>query len=283
VQITNKTVDFGASDAPLNEEQETKIGAPMLHVPIASGADVISYNLPGITDTLNMTGDLIANIYLGKITKWDDPSIVSLNKNVKLPAMDIVVAHRAEGSGTTYAFVDYLSKISDEWKAKVGKGTSVNWPKGVGSKGNEGVAGLIRQTPGVIGYIELAYAFQNKMSIARLKNKAGTFVSPTIASITAASDIQMPADAKVSITNTEAPAGYPISTLTWVIIYKEQNYNGRSSQRAHDLLQLLWWTIHEGQQYTRPLTHAPLSNAAVQVGENILKSATYGGKRILGG
>jgi phosphate transport system substrate-binding protein len=281
LQITNKTVDFGASDAPLNEEQETKIGAPVLHVPMTSGAVVISYNLPGIQDTLNMTGDILANIFLGKIKKWNDPSIVSLNKSVKLPNMDLVVAHRSDGSGTTYSFVDYLSKISDEWKTKVGKATSVNWPVGVGGKGNEGVAGLVRQTPGAIGYIELAYAYQNKMSIARIKNKAGNFVSPTIASITAASDVQMPADAKISITNADAPQGYPISTLTWALIYKEQKYDDRSAAKANNLLKLLWWNIHDGQQYAAPLTYAPLSKAAVTVGENILKSATYDGKAIL--
>src|SRR5206468_9388244 len=165
------------------------------------------------------------------------------------------------------------SKISDEWKTKVGKATSVNWPAGVGGKGNEGVAGLVRQTPGAIGYIELAYAYQNNMSIARLKNKAGTFISPTIASITAAGNIQMPADAKVSITNTDAPDGYPISTLTWALIYKEQKYNNRSVDRANNLLKLLWWSIHEGQKYAIPLTYAPLSKAAVKVGEDILRSA----------
>ena len=281
LQITNKTVDFGASDAPLNDEQEKKLGVPMLHVPVASGADVISYNLPGIKDTLNLTGDIIANIFLGKIKNWNDASIASLNKSVHLPSMNIVVVHRAEGSGTTYAFVDYLSKINDEWKTKVGKATSVNWPLGVGAKGNEGVAGLIRQTPGAIGYIELAYAYQNQMAIARLKNKAGNFVSPTISSITAASDIQMPPDAKVSITNTDAPTGYPISTLTWVIIYKEQHYGNRSFAKANNLLQLLWWITHDGQQYATSLTYAPLSKATVKVGEDILKSATYDGKPIL--
>ena len=222
----------------------------------------------------------IGRYFLGKITKWDDAKIAALNKGVKIPALPIMVAHRSDGSGTTYIFVDYLAKVSDEWKTKVGKGTSLNWPAGVGGKGNEGVAGLVKQTPGAIGYVELAYAYQNKMSFAKIENKAGNFITPTLASITAASNVQLPQDAKVSITNTDAPDGYPISSLTWALIYKEQNYNGRTQDRASKLIDLLWWNIHDGQKFCEDLTYAPLSPSAITVTENILKSATYSGTPI---
>lgn len=281
LQLTNKTVDFGDSDAPLNDEQTQKIGAPVLHVPMCSGAVVISYNLPEVKDTLNITSEVLADIYLGKITKWNDAKIAAINKGVKLPATPIVVAHRSDGSGTTNIFTDYLSKVNDEWKSKVGKGTSVNWPAGLGGKGNEGVSGLIKQTPGGIGYIELAYAVQNKMPFAKVQNKTGVFVTPSIASTSAAGNIQMPPDSKVSLTNTDAADGYPISGFTWALLYKEQNYNGRSKDRAQKLVKLLWWNIHEGQQYCEGLNYAPLSQSAVKIAEDILKSSTYSGKQIL--
>jgi phosphate transport system substrate-binding protein len=281
LQITNKTVDFGESDAPLNDEQTQKIGAPMLHIPMASGAVVISYNLPEVKDTLNISPAVLADIFLGKIKNWNDKAIAGINPGVKLPSMPIIVAHRSDGSGTTFIFVDFLSKVNDEWKTKVGKGTSVNWPAGLGGKGNEGVAGLVKQTPGAIGYIELAYAVQNKMAFAKVQNKSGKYITPTLASITEASNISLPADAKVSITNTDAAAGYPISSLTWALIYKDQNYNNRSEDRGSKLVKLLWWNIHEGQQYCEPLNYAPLSKSALSVAENILKSATYNGKALL--
>ena len=280
LQLINKTVDFGASDAPLNDEQTQKIGAPVLHIPMAAGADVVSYNLPQVTDTLKLTPEVIANIFLGKITKWNDAAISKLNAGLKLPDVTIVVAHRSDGSGTSYIWTDYLSKVSEEWKTKVGKGTSVNWPVGLGGKGNEGVAGLVKQTPGAIGYIELSYAFQNKMAVAKVQNKAGNFIYPTLASITAAGNVPLPADAKVSITNTDAANGYPISSFTWALLYKEQNYNKRSAEKAQKLLKLLWWNTHEGQQYCTPLLYAPLSPAAVTVVETLLKSATFDGKSI---
>lgn len=280
-QLTNKTVDFGASDAPLTDDQATKMGAPAIHIPITAGAVVISYNLPDVKDTLMLTPAVIADIFLGKITKWNDPKIAEANKNVKLPATPIVVAHRADNSGTTNIFTTYLSKVSDEWNTKVGKGSGVNWPVGLGGKGNEGVAGTIKQTPGAIGYIELAYANQNNMPYAKVQNKSGNFITPGIASVTAAANIQIPADGKVSLTNTDAADGYPISGLSWVLIYKEQNYNSRSQDRASKMVKLLWWAIHDGQQYGGPLSYAPLSPAAVTVGENLLKSATFNGKPIM--
>lgn len=281
LQLTNKTVDFGASDVPMNEEQETKAGAPVLHIPMVSGAVVLSYNLPSLKDTLKLTPQLIANIFLGKIKSWNDPQIAAANPGVQLPNTPLIIAHRSDGSGTTNIFTTYLSKVSPEWDTKVGKGSAVNWPTGLGGKGNEGVSGLVKQTPGAIGYMELAYALQNKMAFAKVQNKSGNFITPGVASTSAAANIELPADAKVSLTNTEAADGYPLSGFTWVIIYKEQSYNNRSQERANKLLQLLWWNIHEGQQYGESLHYAPLSPSAIKVAENILKSATYNGKPVL--
>lgn len=281
LQLTNKTVDFGASDAPLNGKQDSGMSAPVLHIPVTAGAVVISYNLPEVKDTLKMTPEILSDIFLGKITKWNDPKIAAANAGVTLPATAILVAHRSDGSGTTNIFTTYLSKVSEEWNSKVGKGSAVNWPTGQGGKGNEGVAGTIKQTPGAIGYIELAYAIQNGMAFAKVQNKGDNFITPNIASVTAAANISMPADSKVSLTNTEAADGYPISGLSWVLIYKEQKYNNRSQDRATKMLKLIWWMTHEGQQYSGPLNYAPLSPAAVTTGEAILKSATYDGKPIL--
>jgi len=281
LQLTNKTVDFGGSDAPLNLEQSKKIGVPVLHIPMASGAIVITFSIPGVTSGLKFTPPVIADIYLGKITNWNDAKIQSLNKGVKLPDLPIVVMHRSDGSGTTFILTDFLSKVSPEWEKKVGKATSVNWPAGLGGKGNEGVAGLVKQTPGGIGYVELAYAFQNKMPVCQIENKAGKFITPNLASTTAAGSIDLPADAKVSLTNTSNKDGYPIASFTWALIYKEQNYNKRTLAKSKELLDLLWWNIHEGQKICAPLNYAPLSASAQKVAEKILKSATYNGKAIL--
>jgi phosphate transport system substrate-binding protein len=281
LQLTNKTVDFGDSDAPLNEEQTQKIGAEVLHIPMASGAVVLSYNLPAVKGSINLTPTLLADIFLGKIKRWNDASLAAANKGMSLPDMPVVVAHRSDGSGTTNIFTTYLSKVSPEWQSKVGAGSSINWPAGLGGKGNEGVAGLVKQTPGAIGYIELAYAMQNKMPFARVQNKSGNFIAPTVASTSAASNITLPADSKVSLSNTEAADGYPISGFTWAILYKEQNYGKRPAKKAEQLLKLLWWNIHEGQRFCEDLHYAPLSPAAVKVAETILRSATYNGKQIL--
>jgi phosphate transport system substrate-binding protein len=280
-QLTNKTVDFGASDAPMNGKQDSALSAPVLHIPVTAGAVVLSYNLPEVKDTLLLTPAVLADIFLGKITKWDDAKIAAINKGVKLPSTAIVISHRSDGSGTSNIFTTYLSKVSEEWNTKVGKGSSVNWPVGLGGKGNEGVAGLIKQTPGAIGYIELAYAVQNNMAYAKIQNKSGNFITPTIASVTAAANVTIPADSKISLTNTDAADGYPIASFSWVLIYKEQKYNNRSADRATKLLKLLSWVIHDGQQYSAGLTYAPLSAAAVTTGDAILKSATYDGKPIL--
>ncbi|MGZ3873458.1 MAG: phosphate ABC transporter substrate-binding protein PstS [Mucilaginibacter sp.] len=281
LQLTNKTVDFGESDAPLNPEQTAKLGVPVLHVPMASGAVVITYNVPGVTASLKLSGKDIADIYLGKITNWNSPLIADANPGIKLPDMPIVVVHRSDGSGTSFIFTDFLTKVNPEWASKVGKATAVNWPAGLGGKGNEGVAGLVKQTPGAIGYIELAYAIQNKMAFASVQNKSGKYITPTLASTTLASNVELPADAKVSLTNTDNPKGYPIASFTWALLYKDQNYNNRSAARAKQVLQLMWFIIHDGQKFAEPLNYAPLSKSAVKVAEKILKSATFDGKAIL--
>lgn len=281
LQLTNKTVDFGDSDAPLNEEQTKKVAADVLHIPMCSGAVVLSYNLPEVKAELKLTPALLADIFLGKISNWKDAKIAATNPGVTLPDMPIVIAHRSDGSGTTNIFTTYLTKVSPEWTSKVGAGSSINWPAGLGGKGNEGVAGLIKQTPGAIGYIELAYAMQNKMPFASIQNKSGKFITPSVASTSAAGNITLPADSKVSLSNTDAADGYPISGFTWAIIYKEQNYNKRSEEKAEQLVKLLWWNIHEGQKFCEALHYAPLSPAAVTVAEKILKSATFSGKPIL--
>lgn len=281
LQLTNKTVDFGDSDAPLNEDQTKKMSAPVLHIPMTSGAVVVTYNVPGVKGGLNLSGKDLADIFLGKITKWNSPEIADANKGVALPDLPIVVVHRSDGSGTSFIFTDYLTKVNADWAKKVGKGGAVNWPAGLGGKGNEGVAGLVKQTPGAIGYNELAYAVQNNMTYANVQNKSGKYIKPTLEATTLASNVEIPADSKVSITNTDNAKGYPIASFTWALIYKEQNYNGRSKARATELLKLLWYNIHQGQAECAPLNYAPLSKSAVKVAEKILKSATYDGKPIL--
>ena len=281
LQLTNKTVDFGDSDAPLNEDQTKKMSAPVLHIPMTSGAVVVTYNVPGVKGGLNLSGKDLADIFLGKITKWNSPEIADANKGVALPDLPIVVVHRSDGSGTSFIFTDYLTKVNADWAKKVGKASAVNWPAGLGGKGSEGVAGLVKQTPGGITYVELAYAKQNGMAFANIQNKGGKYIAPTIEATTLASNVEIPADSKVSITNTDNAKGYPIASFTWALIYKEQNYNGRSKARATELLKLLWYNIHQGQAECAPLNYAPLSKSAVKVAEKILKSATYDGKPIL--
>jgi phosphate transport system substrate-binding protein len=257
------------------------MSGPAVHIPVTAGAVVLSYNLPEVKDTLNLSPDVLAGMFLGDIKKWNDPKIQAINKGVKLPSTDIVIAHRADASGTSNIFTTYLTKISKDWETKVGKGSSVNWPVGLGGKGNEGVAGTIKQTPGAIGYIELAYAIQNGMAYAKMQNKAGAFVTPSINSVTAAANIDIPGDGKVSLTNTDAPDGYPISGLSWVIIYQEQKYNNRTADKTSKMLKLIQWMIHDGQQYSGALNYAPLSAKAVAVGDALLKTVTYDGKPVL--
>ncbi len=262
-QITEGTVDFGASDGPMTDEQLARAkSGRIMHFPSVLGADAISYNLPGVSQQLNLTGPVIADIFLGKIKKWNDARIAQLNPGVSLPATDILVVHRSDGSGTTYVFTDYLSSISPEWQRRVGKGTEVGWPAGLGAKGNEGVSGQIKQTPGAIGYIELVYAVQNRLAYASVQNAAGSFVAPSIASVTAAAQSAIPklgptTDYRVSIVNAPGPDVYPISSFTWLLVY-QRHPNPAKGRTIADFLR---WAYTEGQQSAPPLHYAPLPRA----------------------
>ena len=273
-QLISKTVDFGGTDAFMNARELKKAELPILHIPTCLGAVVVTYNLPD-KPKLKFTPDVIADIFLGKITKWSDPRITAVNPEVKLPDMGIVVVHRSDGSGTTFIFSDYLNKVSKEWAFKVGADKSLNWPAGLGAKGNPGVAGLVNQTPGAIGYVELIYTIQNNMPAGLIKNKAGNFIEPSLQSVSVAANVDLPDDTRVSLTNTDAAEGYPISGFTWLVFYKEQNYAERSKEKAEELLKLLWWMIHDGQQFTAPLHYSPVPPKAVEKAEKILGSVTY--------
>lgn len=279
-QLLAKAVDFGGSDAFMTDEQLKNAPGEILHIPICLGAVVPTYNLPGNPE-LRFTPDILVDIFLGKIKKWNDPRIAKINPSVKLPNLDIIVVHRSDGSGTTFIWVDYLSKVSKEWEEKVGRGTSVNWPVGLGGKGNEGVSGLVKQTPGSIGYVELIYAIQNNLPFGIVKNKKGNFIKPSLKSVSIAANVDLPDDTRASITDTDAEKGYPISGFTWILVYKEQNYDGRSEDRTKALVKLLWWMIHEGQKYTKPLHYAPLPESALKKAEKLVKSITYNGKPLL--
>lgn len=256
-QIMSQTVDFGASDGPMSDENLAKAPGKILHIPTVAGADVIAYNLPGLA-SLKLDGEAIAGIFLGRIQKWNDPKIAALNSGINLPSQDIVVVHRSEGSGTTYIFTDYLSKISPEWKQKVGTNTSVNWPAGLGGKGNEGVAGQVKQTPGALGYVELIYAIQNKMSYADIKNAAGMFVKPTIESITAATaTANIPDDFRFSMTNAPGADSYPIAGATWLLVYEQQ----KDPAKGKKLVEFLNWALTKGESMARDLDYAPLPDA----------------------
>ena len=280
-QLTQKTVDFGATDAFMTDAELKTAGPTVLHIPTCLGAVVITYNLPG-SPKLNFTPDLIADIFLGKITKWSDPKIAAANAGVKFPDLPISVVNRADGSGTNYIFTDYLSKVSSEWKQKIGVGKEVNWPAGqIGQKGNPGVAGFVSQTPGAVGYVELIYAIQNKMAYGNVKNKTGKFIEPTLKAVSAAANVKIPDDTNVSLTNTDAADGYPISSFTWLIFYKEQNYGGRSKERTETLAKLLLWTGNDGQKYTEPLAYSALSKDAQSKANKIVRAITFDGAPLL--
>jgi phosphate transport system substrate-binding protein len=263
-QVTNRTVFFGATDGPMTQEQLLAAPGKILHFPTVLGADVPVYNLPGVTADLKFTGPLLADIFLGKITKWNDAQIAKQNPGVNLPATDITVVHRSDGSGTTYIFVDYLSKVSPEWKTKVGVATSVNWPVGVGGKGNEGVAGLVQQTPGSIGYVELIYALQNKISYGSVQNAAGEFVKASGAGVTKAAEVaasKMPADFRVSITNAPGAGVYPISSFTWLLLYESP----QDKAQAKVMLDFMKWALTDGQAFASQLGYAPLPKNVVDM------------------
>ncbi|MGA9725729.1 MAG: phosphate ABC transporter substrate-binding protein PstS [Candidatus Binatus sp.] len=261
--LSNRTVDVGASDAPLTDQQLADAPGKILHFPSVMGAVVIAYNLPGFTGTLRLSGPLVADIFSGKVTKWDDDQIKALNPGAAIPSQDIVVCHRSDGSGTSYIFTDYLSKVSPAWATDPGKGTAVKWPAGLGGKGNEGVTALVQQTPGAIGYIELIYALNNKIPFAQLQNKAGNWVDASLAGVTAAaasSAGNMAPDFRVSITNAPGPDAYPISSFTWLLVYQKQSNKDVGDQ----IKKFLSWALTEGQTEAPELKYAPLPAAVVQ-------------------
>jgi len=275
-QITEKTVDFGASDAPMSDEEMAK--APGIqHIPTVMGAVVLVYNVPGLQN-LRLAPETLARIFLGKISKWNDATIAKDNPGAKLPDLAIAVAHRSDGSGTTYSFTDYLSKVSPEWKAGPGTGKSVNWPAGLGGKGNEGVTGLVKQTEGGIGYVELAYANQNKLPVAELQNRDGNWVKPTLEAVSAAAaKAAIPDDYRISITDQPGKDAWPISTFTYLLVYKDMP----DAPKGEALLQFLWWAQHDGQKLAPSLEYAPLPGPVVTKVENTLRKITVQGKAVL--
>jgi phosphate transport system substrate-binding protein len=253
-QILAQTVDFGASDGPMSDENLAKAPGKLLHIPTVAGAVVVTYNLPG-EPALKLSGPVIADIFLGKITRWNDRKITALNPGIKLSDSDVVVVHRADGSGTSYIFTDYLSNVSKEWEKKVGRNTSVKWPTGLGAKGNEGVAGQVKQLPGAIGYVELAYAHQNKLPVAEVQNAAGNFITPSLESVTEAlASAKVPPDFRFSMVNPPGAKAYPIGGATWLLVYQEQ----KDPAKGKKLVEFLKWASAKGQAMAAALDYAPL-------------------------
>jgi phosphate transport system substrate-binding protein len=269
-QLSNQTVFFGATDGPMTNDQLNAAPGKVLHFPTVLGGVVPIYNIPGVSAELKFSGPTLASIILGKITKWNDAAIAKDNPGVTLPATDVTVAHRADGSGTTYIFVDYLSKVSPEFKAKVGVATSVNWPVGVGGKGNEGVAGLVQQTPGAIGYVELIYAIQNKIAYGAVKSFDGEFVKASLESVTAAAaaaEGAMPPDFRVSITNAPGKTAYPISSFTWLLLYESP----KDKQKSGIMVEFMKWALADGQKFCAELGYAPLPSSVIKMEIEALK------------
>jgi phosphate transport system substrate-binding protein len=276
-QIKEQTVDFGATDAPMKEEDMKSAPGELLHIPTVLGAVVVTYNLQGVARPLRFSPEVVADIFLGKVRRWDDPAIKADNPGAQLPAADITVVHRSDGSGTSAVFTDYLQKVSPEWKEKVGSGTSPNWPVGLGGKGNEGVTGQVKQTPNTIGYVELAYAAQNRLPVALIRNASGNFVEPSLEAVTAAaaeSIATTPADLRVSVTNAAGAGAYPISSYTYILAYKEQ----KDGAKGKALVDFLWWGIHDGEGFAKDLQYAPLPAEIVRRAEEKIDSITSGGK-----
>jgi phosphate ABC transporter phosphate-binding protein len=286
----NKTVDFGASDAPLNKQQ-MEVAKGVIHIPETLGAVVMSYNLPNINLIINLTGEVIADIYLGKITRWSDKRITELNPGIKMPDEKIVVIHRAEGSGTTYVFTDYLSRVNNEWKSLVGRGTSVQWPTGLGAVGSEGVASLINQIKFSIGYIELSYALQTNMTYAAIRNQYGKFVIPAPENVKqAASNLarSLPKGNEswenVSLVDAPGENAYPIVSFSYILVYEELSLlHGMNERKAKDLVNFLWWCIHEGQNYSLSLGYVPLPPEVVRINEESIRMIKFKGISLMGG
>jgi phosphate transport system substrate-binding protein len=269
-QLTNSTVFFGATDGPMTKDQLLAAAGKVLHLPTVLGAVVPVYNITGVDAELKFTGPVLADIFMGKVSKWNDPAIATLNPGVTLPGNDITIVHRSDGSGTTYIFADYLGKVSPDWKKTVGIATSLNWPVGVGAKGNEGVAGLVKQTPGAIGYVELIYALQNKIDFGSVQNLAGEFVRASLDSVTkaaAATKGKMPPDFRVSITNAPGAGVYPISSFTWLLFYE----NPKDKRAARTMTDFMRWALHDGQKYCADLGYAPLPEEVVAMEMEALK------------
>ena len=279
-QITARTVDFGATDAPMTGEEIQKASAKLYHIPTTLGAVVVTYNLEGLQTPLKIVPEVLADIYLGKITKWNDKRIAKENPEAKLPSTEISVVYRSDGSGTTAVFTDYLAKISPEFKDKVGQGKSVKWPKGLGAKGNEGVTGQVKTTPSTIGYVELAYAVQNTLPVAKLRNRAGQFIEPTIAAVSAAAaGVELPESLATSITDSTGENAYPISSFTYLLVYADL----QDMKKGPALAEFLWWAIHDGQRECEALDYAPIPLPVVAKVENRLKELKVGEKPALAG
>ncbi len=269
-QISNRMVDFGASDAPMSDRQIAALSGRILHFPTVLGADVITYNLPGLSEPLRFTGPLVADIYLGKVTVWDDPAITKLNPRAKLPHESIIVCHRSDGSVTTYVFTDYLSKVSADWKNKVGRGTSVRWPVGFGANGNQGVTELVTRTLGAIGYVELVYAVGNKLPVGLLQNRAGNWLQASVKTVTEAaadSTADIPADFRISITDAPGVNSYPMSSFTYLLVYQQQS----DPAKVKAFTDFIEWMLHDGQTFAVPLSYAPLPGSVVAAEEAQLK------------
>jgi len=284
-QIKEKVVDFAGTDAPVKDEEMTT--GYLVHIPETMGAVVVAYNIPGLTGSLKLDGDTIAKIFLGNITKWNNERLVALNPELSLPDQNIFVAHRSDGSGTTYIFTDYLSAVSQEWADKVGKGKSVNWPVGVGAQGNPGVAGLVSQNPYSIGYMEIAYASLNNISYAWIKNEfSGEFIEPTLESVSKAAEgflDQMQEDVRISIVNSPDPEAYPIASFTYILLHQELNVYGEKMnfEKSRALLNFIWWAVHEGQSYSEALLYPRLPPEVIVICEELLRSITYNGQPII--
>ncbi len=279
--LTDKVVDFGATDAYLEDTQMSEMPAEIVHIPTVLGAVVIAYNLEGV-DGLKLSNELLEKIFMGEITKWNDPKIKSNNPGLNLPDLAITIIVRSDGSGTTHIFSDYMTKISSKWAEKVGTGKSLQWPVGMGAKGNPGVAGTISQTQGAIGYIGSEYAFAMKIQTAQLQNSAGNYVLPTIETVSAAAQGEIPADTRIMLTNSSDPGAYPISGFTWIILYKEQNYNNRTKEQAQATVSMLDWLVsQEAQGEAEKVHYSPLPASAVEKAKTILRGVTFDGTPLL--
>lgn len=286
--LLDQTVDFAGTDAAFSDEELADAPGTILHIPTASGAVVLGYNFAPLAEEpeggLTLSGEVVADIFLGNITEWSDPAIAELNPGAELPDLPITVAHRSDGSGTTAIFVDYLAKVSEQWASEVSTGpqTSVSWPTGIGGDGNAGVTNIIAQTPGAIGYVALEYAIENNVTYANMINAAGNTVEATLDAVAAAADVEMPADLRATFTNSENPDAWPVAGFTWVVMYEDQNYAGRSRERAQQTLDLIRWMITDGQRFNNPLNYGQITGFPQERALELLDGVNYGGQPLSG-